>query len=103
MPFSLSQQAAGFTAASTALTAGCIFSMITGLLIAEINIAMLQNSNSVGKQDGASEKRLTLVSMAGTMLGSGATFLTSGVYLFRSYALMQACESVWSSIAHIHS
>ncbi|MEW5313662.1 MAG: hypothetical protein WDW38_005209 [Sanguina aurantia] len=86
-------QAAGFTAASTALTAGCVFSMITGLLIAEINIAMLQNSSSAGKQEGASEKRLTLVSMAGTMLGSGATFLTSGVYLFRSYALMQAYTS----------
>lgn len=65
--------------------------MITGLLIAEINIAMIQNS-SRESQEGGSEKRLTLVSMAGTMLGSGATLLTSGVYLFRSYALMQACE-----------
>ncbi len=78
-------QEAGFGATSVTL-AGCgVFAMITGLLLAEVNMAVM-------KQYG--NENVTFTSMAERTFGPAGGVTATALYIFHNYALLVACKAV---------
>lgn len=82
-------QESGFVASSVALCGICLYSVITGLLIAEVNINTMCELGSGG---------VSLTSMAERTLGKTGTRVASAVYVFLHYALLVSYISKGSSI-----
>lgn len=77
-------QDSGFLASSVALSGCALYSIITGLLLAEVNI------NAQRVTEGPSN--VSLVTMSGQTLGSSGTAAAAAAYVFLHYALLVACK-----------
>lgn len=74
-------QSSGFVASTAALIGVCVFSVVTGLLIAEVNLNTMCELGSGG---------VSLTSMAERTLGKKGTQISSAAYVFLHYALLVA-------------
>lgn len=77
-------QPSGFVASGTALTAAAGFSIITGLLIAEVSVNTMCE---LGCGRG-----ISLGSMARRTLGNGGAMAVEATYLLLHYSLLVACK-----------
>eukprot|EP00210_Caulerpa_lentillifera_P006462 g6174.t1 len=74
-------QSSGFVASTVALCGVCVFSIVSGLLIAEVNINTMCELGSGG---------VSLTSMAERTLGKTGTRISSTAYVLLHYALLVA-------------
>lgn len=72
---------AGFVASSLTIGVVCVFSIMTGLLVAEVNVNTMCELGSGG---------VSLVSMAERTLGKNGTRAAGATYVFLHYALLVA-------------
>ncbi|KAJ9507695.1 hypothetical protein QJQ45_019121, partial [Haematococcus lacustris] len=73
---------AGFLASAAALVGCCAYSVITGLLVAEVNLNIMREQGAGG---------VSLVTMAQATLGQRAASVVSVLYIFQHYSLLVAC------------
>ncbi|KAL6757349.1 Tryptophan/tyrosine permease family-domain-containing protein [Haematococcus lacustris] len=72
---------AGFLASAAALVGCCAYSVITGLLVAEVNLNIMREQGAGG---------VSLVTMAQATLGQRAASVVSVLYIFQHYSLLVA-------------
>lgn len=88
-------QPAGFLASGTALTGAAAFSVVSGLLVAEVAVNTMCE---IGVGRGVS-----LGSMARRTLGDAGSVVVSTTYALLHYALLVACEFLWLfNDVHMH-
>ncbi|GFH18192.1 uncharacterized protein HaLaN_14951 [Haematococcus lacustris] len=75
------QHPAGFLASAAALVGCCAYSVITGLLVAEVNLNIMREQGAGG---------VSLVTMAQATLGQRAASVVSVLYIFQHYSLLVA-------------
>lgn len=86
IPSRCALQEAGFVASSAGLFIGCGFNILTGLLLAEVNLKVMTSSQ---RKEGVSFR-----TMASITLGDSAASVISAVYVAFSLLLLNACEFV---------
>ncbi|KAJ9508016.1 hypothetical protein QJQ45_021351 [Haematococcus lacustris] len=74
-------QPVGFLASAAALVGCCAYSVITGLLVAEVNLNIMREQGAGG---------VSLVTMAQATLGQRAASVVSALYIFQHYSLLVA-------------
>lgn len=74
-------QPAGFLASAAALVGCCAYSVITGLLVAEVNLNIMREQGAGG---------VSLVTMTQATLGQRAARVVSALYIFQHYSLLVA-------------
>ena len=77
-------QAAGFLPSAAALTAGYLYSVISGLLVAEVGL------NSMCSLGGGG---VSLVSLTERTLGPGGKWAATPTYMFLHYALLVGIDT----------
>ena len=81
-------QAAGFLPSAAALTAGYLYSVVSGLLIAEVGL------NSMCSLGGGG---MSLVTLTERTLGPGGKWAATATYMFLHYALLVGTTASSSS------
>ncbi|WIA32010.1 hypothetical protein OEZ86_002863 [Tetradesmus obliquus] len=77
-------QDAGFLPSAATLSVVCLFSAATGLLVAEVNLAIMRQQGAAG---------LSVITMARATLGEAGALASSAAYVFLHYALLVAYMS----------
>ncbi|KAG1665882.1 hypothetical protein FOA52_005371 [Chlamydomonas sp. UWO 241] len=83
---------AGFGATAVALSAGSCYSIVTGLLLAEVTINMISSRNADAAESSSSSEQppTSLTSIAVALIGGGGAVAVAVPYLFLHYSMLVA-------------